>query len=79
MGICESAHHGKSLSTEICKNQKLEIQQNDHQNLEVDPNDQTMDYNNMNQGESTAHPNLFNQTETRKSITEEIKTNEKPE
>ena len=79
MGICESAHHGKSLSTEICQNQKLEIEQNDHQNLEVDPNEQTMDYNNMNKEESTVHPSLFNQTETRNSITEEIKTNEKPE
>ena len=71
MGICESANGGKSLSNEIIQNKPPEI----------DPNDQTFEYKNV-QEQSGVRPSIFSKsekTENIASLVQENKSNVKPE
>ncbi len=69
MGLCESPNHGRVLKTETCKKKEPEL----------DPNDQTFDYKNSYQNESGIRPSVFDQSENKNSIVQEIKKTEKPE
>ena len=68
MGICESSHSGKSLSNEIEQNKPPEI----------DPNDQTFDYKNV-QLQSGVRPSIFSKSENIASLVQDNKSNVKPE
>ena len=68
-GICESSNHGKNINTEILKKNESNY----------DPNDQTFDYKNNYQDESGSRPSIFNQTENKNSIVQDIKKSGKPE
>lgn len=69
MGICESAHSGKSLATEIIQEKPPQI----------DPKEQTIDYQNGDLEESGVRPSIFNQTENRISSNQQSKIYQKPE
>lgn len=72
MGICESSNHGKPISPEIVSKK-----------IEVNPNDQTMEYNNnnynYNQENSELRPSIFDKTDNMTSMAQENKPNLKPE
>ena len=73
MGICESSNHGKPLSSEIISKKP-----------EVNPNDQTMEYNNNNndfnqEEKSGLRPSIFDKTDHITSMAQENKPNLKPE
>ena len=69
MGICESAHSGKPLATGIIQEKPPQI----------DPKDQTIDYQNGDLVESGVRPSIFNQTDYRISSNQQSKIYQKPE
>lgn len=70
MGICESAHHGKNLDKNDTKKENIEINQNE----------QTLEYQNLKTEESGLRPSIFNKTDNKNSSDPEAKEdNEKPE
>ena len=71
MGLCESLHHDKTISKENYKERK--------QFEKVDPNDQTLDYKNVDPEESGLRPSIFNKSAKKSSIFQNNKTNNKPE
>ena len=67
MGLCESLSHRKTLNNKIySKKEKAK---------KVDPNEQTFDYKNLTQEESGLRPSIFNKSEIKSSIVEDIKAN----
>ena len=68
MGICESMHHGKNLENVVYK-----IKQD-----EIDPNDQTLDYQKAYQNETDLGQNIFNYSQTKNSFVQKNIDKPKP-
>ncbi len=67
MGVCESS-----------KGRKLLKELNNEENKVIDPKDQTMYYPNLDQGNSSLRPSIFNKSEQRNSSIQEMTTSGKP-
>lgn len=67
MGVCESSK-GRKFLNEL----------NNEENKVIDPNDQTMYYPNLSQGNSNLRPSIFNKSEKRNSSIQEMTTSGKP-